>query len=64
MTIQLKPAPRRFIEDFVAEEITTLTPLDPFGIDDPCPQHPDGHFPIWGDRRTLVCAHCSKVLWS
>jgi hypothetical protein len=64
MNIQLKPETRRFIEDFVAHEITTLTALDPFGIDDPCPGSPDGHYQLWDGPRTLVCAHCAKVLWS
>lgn len=63
MNIQLKPATRRFVERFVAEEITTLVAPDPFGIDDPCPGSPDGHYPVW-DHRTLLCPHCSKVLWS
>jgi hypothetical protein len=72
MNHQLTRATRRLLDDIardvvteqLAIEITTLAALDPFGIDDPCPGSPDGHFPIWDGPRTLVCPHCSKVLWS
>ena len=64
MNIRIQPATRAFIEQFVAEEITTLIATDPFGIDDPCPFNPEGHFQFWDGPRTLVCAHCSRILWS
>ena len=53
---------RQFIEDFVAEEIDTLTALDPFGIDDPCPGSATGHDPHMS-CGTLVCVHCAKIFW-
>lgn len=67
MNIAIKPATRR-VDQFVADEVADLSGValakpDPFLIDDPCPGSPDGHYPIW-DHRTLVCPHCSKVLWS
>ena len=64
---QLQPTPldRAAITAIVARavEITSLTCSDPFGIDDPCPGSPDGHYHLW-DHQTLVCPHCAKVLWS
>jgi hypothetical protein len=49
------------VRSFFALDVTT--PADPFGIDDPCPFNPDGHYPL-RFHREIVCPHCSKVLWS
>lgn len=37
--------------------------LDPFGLDDPCPRHRDGHEPI-ETEDAVVCAYCAKIFWS
>lgn len=45
----------REIADIIAEQ-------DPFGIEDRCPGHPAGHYPI-RSAGDIVCAHagCGKV---
>jgi hypothetical protein len=69
--IQQRPSPRRFalhvavedlLGDLLAAENAPLTRADPFGVDDPCPENPVGHYPI-RDRNEVVCAHCSRILW-
>jgi hypothetical protein len=62
MNVQFKPTTRGFIEARVAEEITTLTASDPFGIDDPCPFNRNGHDPH-ASCGTVVCVHCAKIFW-
>lgn len=62
MNIHIKPATRRFIDAFVAEEIETLTAPDPFLIDDPCPFSHAGHVPQWFHKE-IVCVCCAKVFW-
>lgn len=62
MNVQLNRKTRQFIEDFVAEEITTLTAPDPFGIDDPCPFSATGHDAL-ASCGEVICVHCSKIFW-
>lgn len=45
------------------DSLPTCTPVDPFGIDDPCPQNAGGpHYfiPSCGD---LVCI-CGRIAWA
>jgi hypothetical protein len=43
--------------------LLTCTPVDPFGIDNRCPNNQTGHRFI-GSCGDVVCVHCTKVVWS
>jgi hypothetical protein len=48
---------------FLADEAIVVRDADSFVTDGACPRNPAGHWPL-RFQREIVCAHCSKVLWS
>lgn len=58
-----RDAIRDVVTSFLSDEVAFVArTADPFGVDDPCPENPVGHYPI-RDRNEVVCAHCSRILW-
>lgn len=52
----------RFTDDPPLNEVETLTAIDPFGVDDPCPFSATGHDAL-ASCGEVICVHCSKIFW-
>lgn len=43
--------------------LMACSPVDPFGIDDPCPMNGGGpHYDIVGCPE-IACIHCGRLVW-
>ncbi len=43
--------------------LPTCTPVDPFGIDDPCPQNAGGPHQFTASCGALACIFCARIAW-